>query len=68
MTPRIIVRSFCFLMYFFAPFLFISIFFSEYQKTDEKNTDFSGFLQIVCKKIHINSSKWNFLHEIKTTR
>jgi len=50
-------------MYFFAPFLFISIFFSEYQKTDEKNTDFSGFLQIVCKKIHINSSKWNFLHE-----
>jgi hypothetical protein len=50
-------------MYFFAPFLFISIFFSEYQKTDEKNTDFSGFLRIICKKIHINSSKWNFLHE-----
>lgn len=68
MTPRIIVSSRCFFMYFFAPFLFVSIYFSEYQKSDQKNTDFSGFHEIVSKKIQIKTIGWDLYVRIRTTR
>jgi len=54
-------------MYFFAPFLFVSIYFSEYQKSDQKNTDFSGFYGIVCKKIQMKSIGWDLYARIRTT-
>ena len=36
-------------MYFFAPFLFVSIYFSEYQKSDQKKLIFQDFMELYVK-------------------